>query len=134
MSQQCALADLKAKSIPDCSRRGMASREREVIVPLYSVLMRPQMEYCIQAWGLQCKKGMKLLEQDQRRTTKMIKGLEHLSYIERLRELNLFSLQKGRLWGRPHCDLSVFKGSQETIGRTTFTWPVSDRTRGNSFE
>ena len=75
-----------------------------------------------------------MFEQVQRRTRRMIRGLKHLSYEDRLRELGLFSLEKRRLQRDLIAASQYLKGAYRKNGEGHFIRDCSDRTRGNGFK
>ena len=77
----------------------MEKIERESFQLLYKSYVRPHMEYCVQAWSTYLVKDIECLEKVQRSATKMVRGLDHMSYDKRLNVLGLLSHEQRRLRG-----------------------------------
>ncbi|KFP65370.1 hypothetical protein N322_03806, partial [Cariama cristata] len=115
-------------------KRSVTSRSREGILPLYSAFVRLHLEYCSQFWDPQHKKDMDLLERVQRRAMNMMRGLEQLSYEDRLRELGSFSLEKKRFQGDLIATFQYLKGAYKKAEEGLCTGTCRCRTKGNGFK
>ena len=96
-----------------------------------NALVRPHLESCVQLRSPQHRKHMDVLVRVQRRVMKMIRGLEYLSYKDRLRKLGLFSLEKRRLRGDLIAASQYLKGGYRKDGEGLLTGVCRDRTREN---
>ena len=82
VSEQCRIAASKGNQILGMIWRNITYKEKSLIVPLYKAIVRPHLEYCIQAWNPHLRKDIDMLEKIQRRATKLIPGLRDLRYMK----------------------------------------------------
>ena len=121
----------KPNQILGLIRRNIVYREKELIIPLNKTIVRPHLEYCIQAWRPYRKKDIDMLERLQRRATKMIQKLRNISYEMRLKECGLTTLETRRLRGDQFEVFKILNG-YENIDRNIFSTVKEERrTRGH---
>ena len=99
VSEQCGIAASKGNQILRLIKRNITYKEKKLIISLYKAIVRPHLEYCIQAWRPYRKKDIDMHERIRRRATKMIPELRDLSHEERLEEYGLTTLETRWLRG-----------------------------------
>ena len=130
VSEQCGIAAAKGNQILGLIRRNIVYKEKEPIIPLYKTIVRPHLEYCMQAWRPYRKKDIDMLERVQRRATKMIPKLRNISYEMHLKECRLTTLETRRL--RDQIEVFNILNGYENIDRNIlFTVKEERRTRGH---
>ena len=128
------MAAANANQVLDMIKRNIKWKSTEVIVRLYKALVRPRIEYCVQAWNPNLEKDKTLLERVQRRATRMIEGFGNLSYEERLRKTGLTSLEERRIRGDLIETFKMVKDLNNVNYTKFFHLSANNKTRGNSLK
>ena len=128
---QCNKAANAANRMLGMIKRNFGCRSREVVVPLYKALVRPHLDYCIQAWRPHLRKDIDRLEKIQRRATKLVEGLTNWKYEDRLKELGLTTLETRMIRADMIEVYKIFKGLDRMDKEKFFTMSKVN-TRGHS--
>jgi len=141
VSRQCGQAAKKANMVLGMISRAFVSRSKTIMVKLYKALVRPHLDYCVQAWRPYLKKDIEILERVQRRMTRMIGRCGGLKYEQRLERVGLTTLETRRLRADLVETYKIFKGKVEMDEKIFFDrhWANnsgmdSRRLRGNSYK
>lgn len=134
LARQCTLAAGKANKMLGIIKRTVVSRDKKMIINLYKVLVRPHLEYCVQAWNPYMQGDIKMLERVQRRATKLIKDFGNLDYRERLKRCNLTSLEERRCRGDLIEVFKLMKSKDPELASKFFILPVKEGLRGHRYK
>ena len=127
----CSKAANKAMSALKLLRMTFGKLDVVNFKTLYSVYIRPHLEHCIQATGPYLRQDIKALEKVQRRATKLVKGLKHLPYEERLERLNLQSVEDRIRIGDLIETFKILSGQVTIESDQFFARNHDSRTRGH---
>lgn len=135
LSTQVAKAASTANSMLGRIKRTFTCLDEETLPALYKALVRPRMEYAIQTWSPYLKKDIKMLEKVQRRATKLVRSISHLTYQDRLKHLKLTTLEKRRQRGDMIQVFKLLKGFDHVNMEGNFLkLDENQRTRGHNLK
>ena len=132
VSEQCRIAALKGNQVLGLIRRTIMYKEKQLILFLFKAIVRPHLEYCIQAWKPYRKKDIDKLERIQRRATKIIPELRDLSYESHLLQCGLTAPETRRLRGDQIEVFKIVNGYEDVDKKNMFFELIEgSRTRGH---
>jgi len=132
-SQQCIAAANSVNRTLGMINRTFVNKHSNIMLRLYQSLVRPKLEYCVQAWRPYLKKDIDLLQKVQRRATRLMTSDKSLSYIDRLQKFGLTTLEARRLRGDLIEVFKMFKGF-DNIMLNDFFKLSSTTLRGHSLK
>lgn len=125
----------KANSILGLIRRTFTFLDEKMFKLLFKALVRPHLEYASSVWSPYMTKDIELIENVQRRATKLIPGFKDLPYPERLQRLNLPTLEHRRKRGDLINVFKILKNIyDERVTSSIFQMDTNSRTRGHSLK
>ena len=133
VSQQCSKVVKTANQILGMIYRSFTYKSKDIILPLYKSLVRPHLEYGVQAWRPHLIKDINLIEKVQKRATKMVDSCRHLPYNDRLLELRLTTLETRRLRGDLIEVFKIMNGFEDVDSNLFFT-VAQNNLRGHSLK
>ena len=133
-SKQCSSAAQKAMSVLGMIKRSFSFIDVESFKILYNTYVRPHLEYCVQIWNPYLKKDIACLEKIQKRATRLVHGLEKMSYEDRLEALGLYSLQRRRLRGDLIETYKILTGKENIDSSHLFQKANTTDLRGHSLK
>ena len=133
-SKQCSEAARKGNWILGLIRRHFKFLHKDVVVRLYKQMVRPHLEYAIQAWNPFLSRDKFILEQVQRRATRLISSISDLPYEQRLVQLGLTTLELRRLRGDLIQVFKIVHGFDKLVFDDFFTLSHNTRTRGHGLK
>ena len=133
-SEQCNKAANSANAVLGMIKRTITNKRKDIIVKLYKGLVRPKLEYCIQAWRPYLKKDIDKLERVQARATRLINECNKRNYEDRLKIAGLVTLEERRNRGDLIETFKIIKGFSKVDYTKWFTLSHNNRTRGHRYK
>ena len=133
-SKQCVESARRANWILGLIRRHFKFLHKDVVIRLYKQMVRPHLEYAVQAWNPYLAKDRIILERVQKRATRLIRSVSSLSYEQRLRHLKLTSLELRRLRGDLIQVFKIVHGFDRLSFDNFFNLSHNNYTRGHGLK